>query len=205
MAGSRPMQITQAGCHASHFSWCTNILCITMSTQYPGLCICNKWGRMRAKGHRSWGHDTNSTSVNQHKRLKPWNPMCVWCACVCVFVKRSRILVDYSLSGDSTSLACSERLVLPHSGDLVSGSKPLSCQEHPLISGLHLDWCERLVGISIHTKGRLIYIPLNSLVVSPWSRERLFRAAIFTELCRLTGLKRESVERPVDMLPVPVV
>lgn len=66
-------------------------------------------------------------------------------------------------------------------------------------------WCERLVGISIHTKGRLIYIPLNSLVVSPWSRERLFRVAIFTELCRLTGLKRESVERPVDMLPVPVV
>ncbi len=160
---------------------------------------------MRAKGHRSWGHDTNSTSVNQHKRLKTLESHVCMCACVCVFVKRSRILVDYSLSGDSTSLACSERLVLPHSGDLVSGSKPLSCQEHPLISGLHLDLVWKTSGYFHSYQRPTNLLPLNSLVVSPWSRERLFRVAIFTELCRLTGLKRESVERPVDMLPVPVV
>ncbi|XP_016368068.1 uncharacterized protein LOC107708383 [Sinocyclocheilus rhinocerous] len=47
---------------------------------------------------------------------------------------------------------------------------------------------------------------IHSSLASSWTcRERLFRTAIFTELCRLTGLQRESVERPVDMLPVPVV
>lgn len=52
-------------------------------------------------------------------------------------------------------------------------------------------WCERLVGISIHTKDWLIIIPFNSLVVTPWSRERLFWATIFTELCRLSGLQKK--------------
>ncbi len=130
-----------------------------------------KWGRMRAKGHRSWGHDTNSTSVNQHKRLKPWNPMCV-CALVCVCLSREAASLSITAYQVTALPWPALRGLCCHTQeDLVSGSKPLSCQDIHSSLASTWTWCERLVGISIHTKGRLIYIPLNStccLTLKPW-------------------------------------
>lgn len=156
---------------------------------------------MRDKGQSRRGHNTSGTSVTSHARLKPWNPMCVY---VCVFVKRRRILVAYSLSGDSTSLACSERLVLPHSGDLVSGSKPFSCQEHPLISGLHLGLVWKTIGY-FHSYQRLANYHSTQFTCCHTLKPREVLLSDYLHWAlQIIRPAEESVERPVDILPFPV-
>lgn len=137
---------------------------------------------MRAKGQCRW-LDTNSTSVTPHTRLKPWNPMCV-------------SLYVYLLDDVSLLIKAYQVTAFPWPAlrDLCCHTQEIWCQTRNPSAAKHIHSslastsarCERLVCISIHTKGRLIYIPLCWLVVAHWSCERLF-----SELCRLTGLQRK--------------